>query len=194
MLELIAKNANAWIGLLVVVLGAAWTLWVYTRNNRVKTAEFLLQLEGEYAKHQNTFLSLETQQDYEARFKWALIKCTRNPADPLSDVESRNISQVEAALRFLYVGLAIKQLELDAGYCEWLNAYYLRKLTACEDLSRYIEMYWPSLFYWSQLAGRPAPSRLLIYAKQIPGRWRCYWYGVDDFHRRRLFVRKGDGP
>lgn len=184
--DVINKNLTPMLGVVGVVVGSFWTLWVYTRNNRIKTAEFLLQLEKEYATHIETFLALEYDADYKRRFKNALKKQITESPDPLSPKESQDLNKLESALRFFFVSLSIKWLRLDAGYVDCLNAYYLRKLRKHPELSTYVEMYWPQLFFWSDLAGRPLPVRLWRYAKQLPARWNCYWHGCDNFKKRSV--------
>ena len=98
--DAILKNITSVLGLIGVVIGSFWTLLVYTRNNRIKTAEFLLQLEKEYANHIETFLALEYEEDYRDRFQTALKKQIKEPSERLNPVESKDINKLESALRF----------------------------------------------------------------------------------------------
>lgn len=172
MLDLILKEMSSTLGVIGILGGALWTIWVYSRSNRIKTAEFLLQLEKEYTNHIETFLAIEYDNDYKERFFSALQKQIRKPSGTLTDTESKDINTLEAALRFFFVSLSIKWLRLDSGYLDHLNCYYLRKLRSRDELSKYVEMFWPQLYFWSELAGRPFPIRCWRYMWQVPARLR----------------------
>ncbi len=77
-------------------------------------------------------------------------------------------------------------LILISNYIRSLICYYLRKLRSRDELSKYVEMFWPQRYFWSELAGRPFPIRCWRYMWQVPVRWRCYWYGADNYERRQI--------
>ncbi len=175
-------------GIGLAVATGLWTVWVYYRNSRVKAAELLHTLEKEYTSHLDTFSILDNKADYDEKLKASLQKQIVIPPVKLEPDELEYMQKLDAAIRFLFLSLTIKRLKLDWGYIERLNAYYLRKLRKYEDLSKYVEMYWPQVFFWSQLAGRPLPKKCVIYICQLKPRLRAWWHGSDSFDKRLLLV------
>jgi len=162
-----------------LVIGAVWSFWVFSRNNRIKAAEILLQLEKDYSTHLETLLKMESSQEYDSLYKGAIQKQIENPLKELSKEERKNMDDLEAALRYFYVCAYIRELGVDSGYVDRLNAWYLRLLTDKKhpELREYVKRYWPSVYYWAPLAAKPWPKQLFIYTAQVPERLKIWWIG-----------------
>ena len=175
-----------WIGIIATPLGALWALLTFHRNNRSKAAEILINIETEYSRHIPTLLQLENMTDYSNIYRRALnISLYRVPG-PYSPDESKAIDGLEAALRHFFVCANVRRLSVDAGAIDRLCAWYLRVFVTDRDeagnirrpeLRDYIQRYWPSVYFWAQLAPEPWPKRAIIYLLQIRERVHYWWTG-----------------
>src|SRR5689334_3362568 len=65
---------SAWLKALAVLVGAGWALLTFSRNNRIKAAELLLNLEQECRAHIDTLLKIDYLPDYSRYYADALKK------------------------------------------------------------------------------------------------------------------------
>jgi hypothetical protein len=78
----------------------------------------------------------------------------------------------------------VRRLRVDSRVLDPMCAWYLRVM--CDpkerpELREYIRRYWPTVFFWSDLAGLPWPRRLFRFVKQIPRRCQFWWAGQLAF-------------
>ncbi|MBK6940541.1 MAG: hypothetical protein IPH13_10120 [Planctomycetes bacterium] len=168
----------------VLIIGGAFALSQYWHSQKVKAAEFLLTLEKEYAPHMKVLLRVEYDETYNNILRIPITKQIVAPAMRLNREESDVIDELESALRFFFTSRAIMELRVDIGYIDRMNAYYLRKLRSRPEIAKYMEMYWPALYFWSELIARPWFRRWPIYCSQIRARFKNYAYGSDALARR----------
>ena len=106
-----------------------------------------------------------------------VLRDQRSRAACLTKVESEAIDDLEAALRHFALCLHISRLGVGRRSMEELCSYYLQVFWDRAELRAYLAVYWPSLYYWSQFAGRTAPQRLLRRVALLITRLRTWWSG-----------------
>lgn len=167
---------------LALIVGAAWSLWVFLRNNRVNTAELLLQIETQYSQLLPALLDYEFTDRYLSKLLPALQKQTARPPKPLNEEELARLEALDRLLRFFVVCARIRRLRVDAGYIDRLNAWYLIVLTNPNrpELVEYVRRFWPTVYFWSLEAGQPWPKRLLTRLATLPTRIAMWWRGAPN--------------
>jgi hypothetical protein len=162
-----------------LVLSGLWAILTFWRNNRIKAAEILLSIETAYSRHIGTLLKIEYMLDYEANFKAAVRKAAYDPNVVYDNEESAAINELEDVLRHFFMCSHVRRLHVDSGTVDRLCAYYLRVLCSESrpELREYIRRFWPTIYFWSDLAGKPWPRRMVIRVKQILPRLKIWWSG-----------------
>lgn len=187
-----------WAKLAAVALGAFWAIVTFNRNNRIKAAEIILDIEGKFKKHIETLLQIEYSHDYEQRYKTAISKSLAEERIQFSACESASINRLEDALRHFYSCAYLKRLGVDAGTLDDACVYYLGILCSEKrpELLAYIQRFWPSIYLWSQLCKKPWPKRVVTHLKLMPQRVRAWWAGPSGNyaprpHSSQLSVQQG---
>jgi hypothetical protein len=164
--------------LIIPFATALWAALTFARNNRIKAAEILLELEKEYGRHVDLLLQLEYARTYGGVYRDALTKALSRP-QLYTSAESKALDEIERTMQFLYACASIRRLSVDSGAIDRLCAYHLRILIHNKrpHLRRYVYKYWPTLYFWAQRAGRPWPVRTRYWFIQIPDRLRHWWTG-----------------
>lgn len=183
---------------LTVVVGALWALFSYSRNSRTNAAEIVIDLEEKYVALQPILLRLEYQEDFDRDYAPALRKVIAAIAPKvgarsttggdeahaqravlLTAHEGRAIDELERVFRYFHLCLQIRRLGVDARSLDFLCHYYLRLFRRHDRalVLEYLRAYWPSLGFWAEVAGLPAPRRLAIATRQLAPRLRAWWNG-----------------
>lgn len=172
----------SWFGLATAIISAFWAVVSFRRNNKIKAAEILIEIEQEYGKHIPTLLQIEYEADYKRIYKEALRKSIEDNPPNYKRCESIAIDRLEAVLRHFYVCAAIRRLSVDSGTIDRMHAWYLHILVEDmkherPELQMYIKHFWPSIYLWAPLAAAPWPKKLVILFRQLPDRINYWWSG-----------------
>jgi hypothetical protein len=174
------------LGVAVTLFSAIWAIVIFRRNNRIKAAEILLNIEKEYSRHIPALLELEHLRDYDRMYRPALKIAVRESIAQYTSDQSAAINRLEAVLRHFAMCAHVRRLGVDAGAIDRLCAWYLRVMVTDVDenghsirpeLREYIRRYWPTLYLWAPLAPAPWPRRLLIRCGQLNERLKFWWSG-----------------
>lgn len=170
-----------WVAPLALLAATIVGLRSFIKNNRIKAAEIVLAIENGYSQHVPVLLKLEYIEDYRKCFQPALEAALADGTPEYEKEESNAIDDLERCLRFFVVCSAVQRLRVDAGTVDRLCSYYLRVLYTPDtrsELWQYIRRYWPVIYFWAPLAGKPFPKRCVIHLRQLPERVRFWWNGV----------------
>jgi hypothetical protein len=173
-------DLSAWLKAFAVFVGAAWTLVTFARNNRIKAAELLLNLEQQCRDHLGTLLRVEYLSDYRRHCADALKKSVPR-GEEYTDPESAAVNELDMLLRHLHACYHVRRLHVDVHALDRAYTYYLRLCISDDrpELRNYVLYYWPNVFLWAQRVGEPWPKRTYIWWRQIPFRYSRWWYGHD---------------
>ena len=187
MTDFIKQEAAPLLTIAFTCVSALWALFLFARNSRIKAAEILIEVENQYAKHIPVLLQIEYKTEYDENFRTPLTKILDTQQAILSRTESLAIDRLEAALRHFYVCECIMRLGINRSAIDRLCSYYLRVLVTdrygdmCNptrpELSKYVGLYWPSVYLWAPLAAKPWPVRACVRFFQIPNRITLWWTG-----------------
>lgn len=185
-----------WVLLGSPLIAALWAVSTFRRNNQLKSAEILANLEKDYSKHINTLLDLENLSTYEVFYRPYIKKALSKRESNLAVVNCPKIIRLEAALRHFYVCCSVRKLGVNLRAIDALCAYYLTVFVDKKNrrhLSLYVRRYWPTVYFWAPLAITPWPMAIWIYLKQIRERFK-FWLKppwVDELKRKRYPTLKG---
>jgi hypothetical protein len=190
-----------WLTLTGVVVGALWAVYTFWANTRSKHAELLLKLEENYRNHLPTMLRLEYLREYKASVLPALQRAnsTSDTSDRdevgYTESESKAIDSLELVLRHFLMAGHLRDLGVARSSIDRSHSYYLRLFVNDDhkDLRVYLRRYWPTVYFWAGLAGRPWAIRGVLFVAQVPQRLRVWVLSKGSEPDRAR--RKGDpGP
>lgn len=162
------------------IIAACWAILTFVRNNRIKAAEILLQIEKDYCLHVETWLRIEAVHDYREFYAGALSKAMNKNPPPYTVSEDQAIASVEKALQLLFVCLNVRRLGVDSGAINRLCSYHLRLIIEKDvrpELCRYVQKYWGTVYYWADVVAYPGPKRIGRRMRQWLDRLTYWWKG-----------------
>jgi hypothetical protein len=167
----LATKWRDFITVVALVLGGLWALRTFRRNNHINAAELVLDLEEKYGKHKAMMLAIEQLGTYQKDYS-AVLEEAMNDNAILAPKTLEKIEEIDKMLRFFYICYRVKRLGVDAGMVDHMCAYYLPILASPKrpELRAYIKKYFPTVYFWAPLAGRPCVVRSFVRVTQIKER------------------------
>ena len=148
---------------IVIGSGAIFSLWQFRRNNRIKAAEIFNSLEVNFMKHIHILNAIEFEQKYTSFVEPALINSKEKI---VNDETYKIILKLDKMLRHFHTCARISwKLRVDNGVLTDAYYYYITFFMRDDrnELRKYVEKNWPSVYNWGVYSLKPWPTKIFIY-------------------------------
>jgi hypothetical protein len=138
------------------LFSAGWAILTFRKNNRIKSIELLISLEGQFKEYVELLTDIESNyldKYHEALFRESEIRePLYGPPARLSAYQDAVIECIDKMLRHFLICKQVRDFRLDGKTLDRSYAYYLTKVLCTEnhpELQAYIRHYWKSIYFWS---------------------------------------------
>lgn len=179
MLTEIITNLTIIGTIISAIIGASWGLFQYTKSQKLKAAELLLNMETEYRIILPTIELIEIKSEYDACIKPLLQK--ESLGKKLTDDEFKLITDIDRAFRFFFLCVVLdKDLAVTTKALRYAYYHYLTILAEppSQELTDYLNDYYPRLSRWLK------ENKKSLHVLRKTGKWKSKRrIGWDEFGR-----------